>query len=283
MQTIALLTDFGIEDIYIGVMKGIMRKIAPDSEIIDITHGVRPQSVREGALSLLNSYKYFPENTIFVAVIDPGVGSERKPIAVRAGDYYFIAPDNGLLSYVLAGFDQFQVVDISNPKYQLSDVSSTFHGRDIFAPAAAHLAAGVDLSELGERVEKLFQLPQPKLDIVEKEVRGEIIHIDHFGNLMTSIGHLRWIEEEKLTLEPRFSVWHEPVPIPALAAQVLVHGQTLYAIRHAFHESRRGDLMVQVDSNGYLEIAVNLGNAAERLDAMVGDEVVLKIGELEED
>jgi len=283
MQTIALLTDFGTEDIYVGVMKGIISKIAPESEVIDITHGVRPQSVREGAFALLNSYRYFPKNTIFVTVIDPGVGSTRKPIAVKAGDYCFIAPDNGVLSYVLASFDQFQVVEITNPNYRMPEVSSTFHGRDVFAPAAAHLAAGVDLADFGERVVKLFQLPQPALDIVGKEVRGEIIHIDHFGNLMTSIGQLRWVEEETLRLEPRFSVWHEPVSIPSLAAQVLVHGQTLYAIRHAFHESQRGDLMVQVDSNGYLEIAVNLGNAAKRLDAMIGDEVVLKIGELEEE
>lgn len=276
-KTIALLTDFGIEDIYVGVMKGVMRKITPDAEFVDISHAIHPQSVREGAFALLNSYRYFPEGTVFLVVIDPGVGSTRKPIAVQAGDYAFIAPDNGVLSYTLAEHDQFQIVQIENTQFGLASVSNTFHGRDIFAPAAAHLAAGIDLERLGPRVDKVFQFPHPHLRIDDTQIYAEVIHIDHFGNLITSMGHLRWIDDERLMFEKRFGEWHDPVRIIADNVSITVHGETLNIIRHAYHESQRGELLAQVDSNGYLEIAVNQGSAAKRLDASIGDHVMLKL------
>src|SRR5262245_43284438 len=132
---IALLTDFGTDDIYVGVMKGVMKSIAPDVDFVDITHAITPQSIQEGALALKNSYRYFPQGTIFLVVVDPGVGSTRRPIVVEAGDYYFVAPDNGVLSYTLAELSvtNVQAFELSNPVYRLQNISNTFHGRDVFA------------------------------------------------------------------------------------------------------------------------------------------------------
>ncbi|PJF20688.1 MAG: hypothetical protein CUN56_14900, partial [Phototrophicales bacterium] len=142
-KVVALLTDFGLEDIYVGVMKGVIASIAPDVQIVDITHSIRPQNVREGAFALMNSYHYFPPGTTFCVVVDPGVGSKRLPIAVKTADYQFIAPDNGVLSYTLSriGAD-YEIVTLENPAYQRDHVSHTFHGRDIFSPAAAYIARG---------------------------------------------------------------------------------------------------------------------------------------------
>src|SRR5688500_2938100 len=144
-RLIALLTDFGTEDIYVGVMKGVMKSIAPDAEFIDITHAITPQSIQEGALALKNSYHYFPQGTIFLVIVDPGVGSTRRPIVVTAGGYTFVAPDNGVLSYMLVELitiSDVQAFNLAHPSYRLQNISNTFHGRDVFAPAAAHLASG---------------------------------------------------------------------------------------------------------------------------------------------
>ena len=147
---IVLLTDFGLEDLYVGVMKGVMRKIMPSVTFVDITHSISPQSVREAALALMNTYHYFAEGTVFLVVVDPGVGTQRRPIAVKAGEYYFVAPDNGVLSYVMRGFDSYQAYELNKPDYWLDDVSNTFHGRDIFAPISAHLANNTSILLLSD-------------------------------------------------------------------------------------------------------------------------------------
>lgn len=282
MKTIALITDFGTQDIYVGVMKGVIRGIYAEVDVIDVTHGISPQSVREGALALLHSYRYFPAGTTFLVIVDPGVGSQRRPLVVKAGGYTFIAPDNGILTYVMAEMRNFQAHLLENPRYRLPNVSHTFHGRDIFAPAAAHLAAGVDVSRFGPPVEELFQLPQPSLEISENRLVGEVTHIDHFGNLITSIGWLRHVEEERLLLDPMLGKG-PAMSFHADHVVVRVHNETIYGVRHSFHEGARGELMAHVDSNNYLEIAINQGNAAQRLQAAVGDIIEVLINTEEED
>lgn len=275
---IGLLTDFGIADAYVGVMKGVIFGIAPYVQIVDITHATPPQNVRQAAFTLMNAYPYFPAGTIFVVVVDPGVGSERRPVGVIAGDYAFVAPDNGVLSYALAELSEYQAVTLTNPEYQLAVLSQTFHGRDIFAPAAAHLAAGIPLELFGEPVHDLMMLPSTMLRIEGKQIAGEVVHVDHFGNIVTSIGQMRWITPQRLTLAPRFGESGTTVPIPAVETAVFLSGHTIMGIQRTYSEVERGQLLAMVGSNGYLEIAVNQGNAATLLDVSMGDEVTVGIG-----
>jgi S-adenosylmethionine hydrolase len=275
---IGLLTDFGTVDPYVGVMKGVIYGIAPYVQIIDITHATQPQNVRQAAFTLMNSYRYFPAGTIFVAVVDPGVGSERRPVGVIAGDYAFVAPDNGVLSYALSELADYHAVALTNAEYQLAAASHTFHGRDIFAPVAAHLAAGVPLEAFGEILGNLMMLPSPMLRVEGKQISGEVVHIDHFGNVITSIGQMRWVMPERLTLAPRFGDSDTTVPIPAAETAIHLAGQSITGIQRTYSEVVRGELLAMVGSNGYLEIAVNQGNAAAWLDVAIGDEVTVRVG-----
>src|SRR2546422_8191925 len=182
----AMMTDFGLGDGDVGVMKGVIIGIVPHVQIIDITHDVAPQNVPSGAWILASGYRYYPPGTVFVCVVDPGVGSSRGAIAMHAGDWFFVGPDNGLFSYIFAEQPVHAVVALDNPAYHLSQVSSTFHGRDIFAPAGAHLARGVALYELGT------QLEPAALQRIEaghpvrhgSRIDAHILHVDHFGNLI---------------------------------------------------------------------------------------------------
>lgn len=282
MKTIALITDFGLNDIYVGVMKGIMHSICPEANFIDISHSIAPQSVREGALALLHSYHYFAPGTIFLVIVDPGVGSTRRPIAVKTQEYTFIAPDNGILSYALAELEQIdEAVTLENRAYHLSRVSDTFHGRDVFAPVTAHIARGVPLTDFGAPVNDLFMLPRPQFHMKERYLRGEVVHVDHFGNIITSIGRLKRVDAHRVLLEPLFSV--DQVMIPVDHVTIKVHSDIVYGISRAYYEGARGSLMAQIDSNGYLEIAVNQGSAAARLDAIIGDIVELEWQEEEDE
>lgn len=279
---IALLTDFGLEDIYVGVMKGVILDICPQARLVDISHAIEPQHVREGAIALHDACLFFPKGTIFLVVIDPGVGSSRRPVAVQAGDYTFVGPDNGVLTYALEKLDASpHIVELTNPEYRLPQVSTTFHGRDIFAPAAAHLANGVPLAHFGPSLDRLIQLPRPELNIVGASVTGEITHIDRFGNITTSIGRLRWVQEDRLLLEPAFDPERSPLMVSAADATVTIGGQVIHALRVSYSEALRGDLLALVGSTGHLEVAVNQGSAAGRLEATVGDRVELKIGDFD--
>ena len=276
--TIALLTDFGITDVYVGVMKAVMRAICPSATFIDLTHAVQPQNVREGAYHLFNSYRYFPKGTVFLVVVDPGVGSARRPIIVQSNGYIFIAPDNGILSYTLRDLGlAYEAYELANPEYHLPDMSVTFHGRDIFAPAAAHAAAGVPLTQFGARLEQIKSLPAPQMVVQEHKISGEVMHIDHFGNVATSIGKLRWLSSERLRLEPCFGDRQTPVPIAAPTAVLRIHDVDILGISRAYHEGVRGDFMMLINSNGFLEVALNQDNAATRLDVRVGDHVNLTL------
>ncbi len=276
--TIALLTDFGTQDAYVGVMKAVMTTLAPDAQFIDITHAIRPQNVRQAALMLLNNYAYFPSETIFLCVVDPGVGGARKPIAVQAGDYRFVAPDNGLLSYVLNEIGNPHIVELNAREYRLPQTSYTFHGRDIFAPAAAHLANGITIEALGSRLERVAQQMAPTLRINSHQINGNVLYADHFGNIITSISQVNWATPDEVHLIPRFGKRDQTYILPAAETLVSLKDQTLKGIRHSYSESRKDELIALIDSNGYLEIACNQGNAAHRLAINGGETVTIKIG-----
>ena len=276
---VAILTDFGLKDTYIGTMKAVMLSIRHDLQLVDITHEIEAQNVREGAFALLNSYRYFPAGTVFCAVVDPGVGGARLPIAVAAGDYRFVAPDNGVLSYVLANMDiPYAAVELEDPRFRRSNMSRTFHGRDVFAPAAAHLAKSPQLlNEMGKELETVFTIPAPHLSFGRQRLTGEVMHIDNFGNVVTSIGNLSWLNEESLKLDP---LWKCDIPALQFAAaetNTTIHSHTIHGISHAYHEMPQGAILAQIDSNGFLEIGANHDTAAERLNVQLGDKVMLKL------
>ncbi len=272
---IALLTDFGTTDIYVGVMKGVIQNICPQTQIIDVTHAIAPQNIQHGAFTLLNSYRYFPPGTIFVTVVDPGVGSDRRLVAVRAGGYTFVAPDNGVLSYALAELGDARAVELTNPAYHLLNVSATFHGRDVFAPAAAHLAAGAKFEDLGTPIEQLSVFMPPDLIIEGDTITGEVLHIDHFGNIVTSIGTLEWLSKDHLELTPRFGDQKTPMKIDD--AEVLLNERTFEGIVGIYAETTPGEWLAMVGSSGFLELAINQGNCASRLGTLIGDPVKLRI------
>lgn len=197
-RTIAILTDFGSNDNYVGVMKGVIRSISPFADIIDLTHSVPPGDIRSAAFSLETAYKYFPKNTIFLCVVDPGVGSERRAVAVEADGCYFVAPDNGLLTGVLKNCNSIKAVELTNTNFHLPQKSSTFHGRDLFAPVAAHLSMKTELEELGELIDAktLIQLENYTATIYENKITGNIIHTDTYGNLITDIP-ADWVIKKK--------------------------------------------------------------------------------------
>lgn len=278
-RTIALLTDFGTSDTYVGVMKAVMSRICPEAFFIDLTHEIPPQNVRQGAFTLLRNYRFFEPGTVFLVVVDPGVGTTRKAIAAQAGDYFFVGPDNGVLSYALAELENPSVVELSNHTYQLTPVSNTFHGRDIFAPAAAHLAAGVSLQEFGAPVERIAQQLTPSFKINMPEISGQIMFGDHFGNLTTSIGELRWINDNQLELRPRFGkTTSAPIVFSADNVTITIGDQIIKGIQRLYGNAKKGELIALIDSGGHLEIAQNQGSAASQLNAASGLQVTLKIG-----
>jgi S-adenosylmethionine hydrolase len=274
MTILTLLTDFGTEDEYVGVMKGIILSIAPDVRLVDLSHQVPPQDIRRAAFLLMNAVPYFPPDTVHLAVVDPGVGTERRPVAVRTPAGTFVGPDNGLFSWVLAGVPEWTAVEIREPAYQLPLVSSTFHGRDIFAPVAAHLAAGVPLEKLGPRVEDPVWLPPPRLEISDFVAEGEVLYADRFGNLVTSIGYLVR-SEDTLALKSAFGPQAVLPVFPAGDAGVVVGNVQLRGIRRTYGEAAVGELLALVGSSGFLEIAVRQGSAAAALGAVPGTPVTL--------
>ena len=184
---ITLMTDFGTRDHFAGVMKGVILNINPQVRIVDITHAIPLQDVHGAAFLIDSTYRYYPDGTIHVVVVDPGVGSRRRAIICQTDTAYFVCPDNGVLSYVLGNDTEHRVVELGNTDYRLSEVSNTFHGRDIFAPAAAHLSRGISLSQFGDAVNNVVQLPVQIPQVTKTTVVGSIIWIDHFGNLITNL------------------------------------------------------------------------------------------------
>lgn len=260
MSIITLTTDFGLTDGYVGTMKGVILGIEPTATIVDISHDIAPQDVREAAYTLYAAYPYFPQDTIHVVVVDPGVGSERRAIALRTPQATFVAPDNGVLSYVVAGERIEEMVNLINRRYHLPPVSRTFHGRDIFAPAAAHLARGIPLAELGDPLTEIvtFSLPRPQVR-PDGAIIGQVIHTDRFGNLITSI------------------MSKDLADHPLLRDGIInIKGQSIRGIANNYAEGPPGRLLALMGSSDHLEIAVSGGSASQTLRAKVGDEVSLK-------
>ena len=260
---IALMTDFGVGDGDVGVMKGVIAGITPDAHIIDITHNVLPQNVPSGSWILASSYRYFPKNTVYVCVVDPGVGSVRKAVALHAGDWFFVGPDNGLFSYIMAEQPVHAAILLTNAAFHLPHVSSTFHGRDIFAPVGAYLARGMTgiFPELGTPVNPatLQRLEGSAANRQGTAIDAHIIHVDNFGNLITSI---------PLTLIPElFTASQLSIVFPG-------EEKVVEKRRQFFAEGPDdGQPFIYGDSSGYVGIAVRNGNAAKTLGASLGDHI----------
>jgi len=252
---IALLSDFGTRDHYAGTMKGVMIGICPDVTLVDITHEITPHDVMEGALQLAASYRYFPAGTIFLAVVDPGVGSSRRGIAVEAGDYRFVAPDNGVLTAALRDLPPKRVVELTERRYARPTVSRTFEGRDRFAPAAAWLAKGIQLSALGRTVTTYHQLEIPQPEVGE-QLAGVVLHVDRFGNLVTNI--------DRRTFEA-FAHSH--------GVTLNVGGHTVARVVATYSDIRAEEVCGLFGSSDHLEFAVNGGSAAGKLGVTRGARV----------
>ncbi len=253
---IALVTDFGTSDHYVGTMKGVMAGICPDATFIDITHDVPRQDVLAGALTLESAYPYFPPATVFLVVVDPGVGTSRRPIAAAAGGWFFVAPDNGVLTPVLAAHAGARAVALTSARHARGTISRTFEGRDRFAPAAAWLAAGVALDDLGPAVHDAVRIELPAPVVREDAIEAHIVAIDRFGNAITDL--------DAHTLDG----WR-------LGSTVRIHaGQTtLDGLVTTYGAAAAGTPCAIVGSGGRVEIAVNGGSAAERLRIGRGDTV----------
>jgi S-adenosylmethionine hydrolase len=243
---IALLTDFGLRDHYVGTMKGVMLGICPEASLVDISHDVAPQDVMGAALELGAAYQFFPSGTIFLVVVDPGVGSTRRGIAVEAGGYRFVAPDNGVLSIVLDRTALSRAVELTALQFARPPISKTFEGRDRFGPAAAWLAAGVELTALGRPASSLVRLDVPLPRATAAGIDGEVLRVDRFGNLITNI--------DQATLGKLSG---------GITVQIASH--VIPGIVSTYAEAKAGELCALVGSSDHLEIAVNGGSAAAML------------------
>jgi len=276
MRVITLTTDFGTADGYVGVMKGVMLSIAPGVRLVDLSHEVPPQDVRRAAFVLYTAVPFFPPDTVHLAVVDPGVGTDRRAIAVQVPQGFLVGPDNGLFTYVLAEVEEWRAVELRDSAYRLPQVSGTFHGRDIFAPAAAHLARGVPMERLGPPVPDPVLLPLPRLEVREDRLEGEVLYIDRFGNVVTSIGRLRWAGNG-LVLDAAFRRAAPPLRLAAAGAVVKVGGRTIHGVRRTYGEVAVGESLALVGSTGFLEIAVRQGDAARTLGVRPGDPITLHL------
>jgi len=256
---LALLTDFGTRDHYVGAMRGVVLGICPDATLADITHDIEPQDVLGGALELAAAFAYFPQGTVFLCVVDPGVGSARRPLAAEAGGYRFVGPDNGLLTLAFDEVTPSRVVELTESRYALPTISRTFEGRNRFAPAAAWLATGIDLSALGPSVRDWTRLDVPEPSLDGACLSGVVLRVDRFGNLITNITRQRF--DDVAVREPiQISVGGQPVPNRV----------------NAYAEALSGSLCALFGSSGQLEIAVAGGNAAARLGLTRGAPVVVR-------
>ncbi len=270
---IALLTDFGTTDTYVGVVKAVIARLAPDTVTIDLTHAVPPGDVRNGAFQLWRSARYLPPGTVFLCVVDPGVGTARRPIAVRFADFIFVGPDNGLLTYVLAPDEHLAAVELAAPEYRLDRVSATFHGRDIFAPAAAHLARGIRLESLGPSIQDPIRFALPRLRLAEGvKIEGEILHIDRFGNLVTSIGLVE-VDQGMTRLLP-WLPGCEDASIRGEEWNVRLPSGHDVRFRSTYGDVSADEPVALVGSDGLIELAVRGGRADQVLSLSVGQRVV---------
>jgi len=256
---ITLTTDFGLNDHFVGTMKGVILNVVPEAEIVDISHAVQPFDVLDGALTIAQSYSYFPTATVHVVVVDPGVGTARRPIIASSEQHHFVAPDNGVLSLIYAREERMHVRHVTSQHYFQQPVSNTFHGRDIFAPVAAYLAKRVDSEKFGEIVDDYvrFNAPRPK-PVDARTMRGVVLKVDRFGNLITNI---------------------TPQDVPMLfqqnppAFKIVVGKREIGEIKSAYSEGEPGEIFAILGSMGYVEISTNRGSAAQAIGVGKGTDV----------
>ncbi len=255
---VTLTTDFGLKDPYAAVMKAAILGISPEVAIVDITHDVEKFNVRAGAFALGSAAPYFPAGTVHVAVVDPGVGTQRRPIAIETKRGFFVGPDNGLLILPAEAQSIKHVYELASRRFMLSHVSSTFHGRDIFAPAAAYLAKGIAIEEFGPQITNIVRPEFSKVSRSKNLLIGEVLHVDDFGNIITNISakDITEFEEGMLLVE-----------LPNQKVQVKVS--------RAYADSKPQEPLAIIGSHNYLEIALNQGNAAAKFGSKAGDKITL--------
>lgn len=276
MGAITLTTDFGTEDAYVAAMKGVILGINPKATIVDICHSIEPQNIIQAAFVISTACGYFPQGTTHVVIVDPEVGSRRRAIILKTREAFFVAPDNGVLSHIIGVLEtergtshgspdpikerqlppEFQAVSLTNPRFWHHPVSSTFHGRDIFAPVAAHLSLGVPLKEFGEATTSIltFPIPRPRFE-AKGELVGHVIHIDHFGNLITDMKK-------------------EDLPWDRIC--LTIADQQIESLSTSYAEGDR--LLAILGSSGYLEVALKNGSVASLLGVKIGDEIRITEG-----
>ena len=258
MATISLTTDFGTRDWFVGTMKGVILGINPRAGIVDVVHEIPSGDVRAAAFALRASYHYFPKGTVHVAIVDPGVGSNRRVIGVRTSSYSFIGPDNGLLSWALRNETIKEIRSLENPKYFLQPISRTFHGRDIFAPVAAHLSRGVALKNFGPSLTQFLRLPWPNPRIRDDRIEGQVIYVDRFGNAITNI--------------EAASIKESGTP----GACIFLEGKRFCRVGLFYQSVPQGKPLGIIGSSGFLELSVNGGNAAQEFRLGTGTAVTLR-------
>ncbi|KPL04641.1 MAG: hypothetical protein AMJ90_00245 [candidate division Zixibacteria bacterium SM23_73_2] len=258
-RIITLLTDFGIKSGYAGCIKGVISSINPKVQMVDITHQINPFDVWEGCFVLSEFYPYFPEDTIHLVIVDPGVGGPRKALLVRTERYFFIGPDNGVLSYVFEKEKILEIKNITREKYFIGKPSPVFHARDIFAPVAAYLSLGVELGEFGPDAKECFKFKIKLPEILKDEISGEIIHIDSFGNLITNIDK---------NLVDTFAKKD--------SFDIVFKGKRIKKISLSYFEGKRNEILALIGSSGLLELSASEGDAQKLLLAKVGDRIKLE-------
>ncbi len=260
MPIVTLTTDFGLGDTYVGQVKGVILGICPQAVLVDLTHLIPAQEVARAALALYSSYSFFPAGTIHLAVVDPGVGTLRRALAAKADGHVFVAPDNGTLTLVLQKHPDAEIRQITSPNHLRARISPTFHGRDIFAPAAGHLAAGLDMAELGPPVDDIVHLDLPRPRMKGGRIMGQVIHVDRFGNLITNI------TVDQILKSPRNS-----------SPNFHLAGRELKGLHLTYAEVEAGQPLALVGSLDLVEIAINQGRADKFFEAGAGAtvEVVL--------
>ncbi len=260
---ITLLTDFGLRDAYVAAMKGVILGINPKAVLVDITHEIPPREITAGAFVLSETAPYFPPATIHLAVVDPGVGTGRRGLAAKARHQFFVGPDNGLFHFIFQDASDLTVVSLENTAYFRPEISTTFHGRDIFAPVAAYISLGVPLTDLGPPVMDPVLLPIPEAVFTDVEAQGEVIYADRFGNLVSNIpwaALLDWLNGRNIRLH--------------------IGSHTLTRLSRTYADAPPGELLALMGSHGRLEIAVNQGSAARRLGLMIGAPLTIQVSKL---
>ena len=260
-RPIVLLTDFGQQDTFSGILKGVIASISPESKVIDLSHGVDPHDILQGAFLLATACSYFPRGSVFCAIVDPGVGSDRKGICIETRDYYFVGPDNGLLWKAACENTIKRIIHLTNPAYFLDSVSHTFQGRDIFAPVAAHISKGLeDIAILGKPLTKCVEYFLPDIRRTVDSLGLTVIHIDRFGNVTLNIEQA---EFKQFVQNKRYSL--------------TIKGTRINRTVTCYSQAPTGELFLIGSSSGYMEVALKNANAEDRLGVTLRDKAVLEI------